>query len=111
MRRIITACLIRCNALNQNLHEAADGNEALSVLQNTPIDCVIADWNMPNCDGLELLAKMRKMDNCRQIPFVMLTTENGKNDVTAAIRAGVSAYIVKPLSSEFLANKLNEVLS
>jgi len=111
MRRVVRSCLNRYGASDQNIAEAGDGLEALTILQAKAIDCVLADWNMPNCDGLQLLTKMRQIDRYKHTPFLIFTTESTKEDILTALRAGVNAYMAKPITPELVAKKLNEVFS
>ncbi|AHI06282.1 chemotaxis resonse regulator CheY [Bdellovibrio bacteriovorus W] len=94
-----------------NLYEAADGQEGLKVLiennqTDRQIQLVISDWNMPNMKGLELLKQVRATAEWAQLPFVLLTSESERDQVTEAVLAGVSQYIVKPFSAKILEEKL-----
>jgi response regulator RpfG family c-di-GMP phosphodiesterase len=79
---------------------AADGAEALGVLQREPVDAVIADLNMPGISGLELLAQVRRF--YPQRVFLMAT---GVDDVRVgmqAMREGADDYLVKPLEADLI---------
>lgn len=94
--------------------EAADGEQALNLLiqYNTPssaIELVISDWNMPKMTGLELLKQVRASDEWANLPFVLLTSESERDQVTEAILAGVSQYIVKPFAAKAFEEKLKGV--
>ena len=110
MRRIVKNCLLSYGVSDANIVEAGDGLEAMTVLAMTKVDCVIADWNMPNCDGLEFLKKMRALVGHDHTPFIMVTTESSRESVLEAIRGGISAYLVKPIKPELLKRRLDEVL-
>lgn len=88
--------------------EAADGNIAWNVLQETnpPIGLIISDWNMPNTTGLELLKKVRADDRFKSVPFLMVTAESEKHQIMGALQAGVTNYVVKPFTAELLREKL-----
>ncbi|MEN0057458.1 MAG: response regulator [Bdellovibrio sp.] len=91
--------------------EAEDGVQGLKLLQQnvhegTPVQLVISDWNMPNMKGLELLKHIRSTVEWAQLPFVLLTSESEREQVTEAVLAGVSQYIVKPFSSQLFEDKL-----
>ncbi|WP_413574937.1 response regulator [Bdellovibrio sp. HCB290] len=95
----------------RNLQEAGDGEEGLKVLMqsNTPgssIQLVISDWNMPKMKGLELLKHVRATAEWQNLPFVLLTSESERDQVTEAVLAGVSQYIVKPFSAKIFEDKL-----
>lgn len=96
------------------LFEAQDGEEGLSVLQKMlsdgePIQLVISDWNMPKLKGLELLKKVRATSEFKDLPFVLLTSEAEREQVTEAVLSGVSQYIVKPFSAKIFEDKLKTV--
>lgn len=94
--------------------EAADGEEGLKILihQNSsgqPIQLVISDWNMPKMKGLELLKQVRATSEWQSLPFVLLTSEAEREQVTEAVLAGASQYIVKPFAAKVFEEKLKTV--
>ncbi len=98
----------------KNITEANDGLEALQKLaqafeSGNPIDIVISDWNMPKMTGLEFLKTVRSHKEFSQIPFILLTSETEKDQVTEAILSGVSQYVVKPFSGKAFEEKLKLV--
>lgn len=100
----------------RDLVEAADGETALEIVINqdiagTPIQLVISDWNMPKMTGLEFLKQIRASDKFAQLPFVLLTSESERDQVTEAIMSGVSQYIVKPFNAKSFEEKLRTVWS
>ena len=94
----------------ENIVEAEDGVAALKVLQSQKVDFVISDWNMPNMSGLELLKAVRGADDLKELPFLMVTAEALKDNVVAAVKAGVSNYIVKPFTAEVLNEKIEKIV-
>ena len=95
----------------KNLQEAEDGEQGLQVLMksNSPgssIQLVISDWNMPKMKGLDLLKQVRATAEWANLPFVLLTSESERDQVTEAVLAGVSQYIVKPFSAKIFEDKL-----
>lgn len=98
----------------KNIQEAADGEEGLKVLvqgnsNGSPIQLVISDWNMPKMKGLELLKQVRGVAEWQNLPFVLLTSESEREQVTEAVLAGVSQYIVKPFAAKVFEEKLKTV--
>jgi two-component system chemotaxis response regulator CheY len=94
--------------------EAADGEQAMQVLisnsqAGTPIQLVISDWNMPKMTGLEFLKQVRASTDWSNLPFVLLTSESERDQVTEAILAGVSQYVVKPFAAKIFEEKLKGV--
>jgi two-component system chemotaxis response regulator CheY len=107
MRKIIIRSL---NAVGQqDVVEAADGNDAVTRFEQEPIDFVLTDWNMPGKSGLEVIQHIRTKNT--SVPIIMITTEAEKQRVLEAIKAGVTDYLVKPFTSEALREKLDKHMS
>jgi len=79
------------------------------MLQKSPPDLIISDWNMVPVTGLDLLKKVRSDAKLKHIPFIMVTAESKTENVIAAKQAGVSNYIVKPFNAETLRAKIASV--
>jgi len=95
----------------QNIDEADDGPSALTKLQQNPdIGLVLTDWNMPGMNGLELLKEIRASETTKNLPVIMVTAEALQENIVAAVKAGVSNYIVKPFDAATLGDKINKVL-
>lgn len=91
--------------------EAEDGEQAMNMLikhdaTNDKVKFVIADWKMPKMSGLEFLKQVRATDQWVNLPFVLLTSEAERDQVTEAILAGVSQYVVKPFAAKGFEEKL-----
>ena len=89
---------------------AESANIAMELLENEKVDLIICDWNMPQMTGLEFLKKVRSIPSLRKIPFLMLTAEAYRENVSAAIAAGVTDYIAKPFTPDVLAEKVEKTL-
>lgn len=109
MRQIIKKILRQAGY--HDILEADDGTTALPKLKTNKIDFVIADWNMPNMTGLDLLKAMRSDEALRDIPFLMVTAEANKDNIIEAVQSGVSNYIVKPFTPETLKEKIEQIFS
>ncbi len=94
----------------ENVHEAADGREALKKMRKTRYGLVISDWNMAPMTGIELLLEVRADEILKPTPFIMVTAESKTENVIAAKQAGVNNYIVKPFNAETLKAKITSVL-
>lgn len=97
----------------KNLFEAADGEQALNLLIThessiAKIQMVISDWNMPKMTGLEFLKQVRATDQWKNLPFILLTSETERDQVTEAIMSGVSQYIVKPFNAKGFEEKFRQ---
>ena len=82
--------------------EAKDGAEAIEVIKKHQPDIVFMDIRMPNMDGIES-AKQVSMSVSRRIPIIMLTAYSQPELYEEASRAGVFAYLTKPLRKADLA--------
>jgi two-component system, chemotaxis family, chemotaxis protein CheY len=94
----------------QHIDEAHNGNEAITALKGAYYHSVICDWMMPEGSGLELLKRMRSDPALRAIPFVMVTGKATKENVLEAIKNGITAYVVKPITQEALRAALKKSL-
>lgn len=108
MRRIVKGILKQLGF--GNIIEAEDGAAALSELKREKFGLIVSDWNMPNMTGLDLLKAVRGDGELKGIPFIMVTAEGQKENVIAAVKAGVSNYVVKPFTPETFGEKLQKVL-
>ena len=93
----------------ENVHDAADGQEALKRFETCRYDLVISDWNMEPMTGFELLKAVRANPETAGTKFIMITAESATENVIAAKRAGVDNYIIKPFTTEVLRGKLEAV--
>lgn len=108
MRKVIRNLLKQVGY--ENIVEAEDGVTALRVLKSQKVDLIVSDWNMPNMTGLELLKAVRSDEDLKPTPFLMVTAEALQDNVIAAVKAGVSNYIVKPFTAEVLNDKIKKIL-
>jgi len=97
-----------------DIQSAADGKEALSkikgVMNNDKMYKVIfLDWNMPEMDGLEFLKICRGDLHLNEIAIVMLTAVSDQKSVVTALSNGATAYITKPVSSETVLKRLDQI--
>ncbi|MCX5858091.1 MAG: response regulator [Deltaproteobacteria bacterium] len=108
MRKVIRNLLKQVGY--ENIVEAEDGVIALRTLKSQKIDLIVSDWNMPNMTGLELLKAVRADEDLKPTPFLMVTAEALQDNVIAAVKAGVSNYIVKPFTAETLNDKIMKII-
>jgi len=83
--------------------EAADGKQGVSAVADNPqIAIVISDVNMPNMNGLEMVAEIKKSPTNKGLPIIMLTTEGQPALIKQAKEAGAVGWIVKPFNASQL---------
>ncbi|MCK5385559.1 MAG: chemotaxis response regulator CheY [Gammaproteobacteria bacterium] len=111
MRRIIKN-LLRDLGFN-NTDEADDGLTALPMLKTGKYDLLVTDWNMPGMQGIDLLKAVRadSDDTLKNIPVLMVTAEQKKEQIVEAAQAGVNGYIVKPFTALILKEKLEKIFA
>jgi two-component system chemotaxis response regulator CheY len=100
MRKIVRRTLGQAGINADNILEAGDGSEALSMVSNHSVDLILCDINMPNMNGLEFLDKLVNLEPAKSIPVVMITTEGCENVVETAKTKGAKGFIKKPFTSE-----------
>ena len=88
---------------------AVDGQEALEVLQKEAVDLVLLDVNMPDMDGLEVLEKVKELDE--GIDVIMVSALNLARKAADAIKSGAYDYITKPYEPEDILSTVNRVIS
>lgn len=106
MRKIIGRSLRQAGIDFDNIFEAADGLEALAVLEKEHVDIVLSDINMPNMDGIAFLREKANRPAIKNIPVLMISTETGDDIIGEAKSLGACGAIKKP----FTPDKVNEVL-
>lgn len=82
--------------------EAADGNEAVSVLSERQVDVVLSDLWMPGMDGLELLRTIRGDERLRFLPVVIVTTDGDQARHAELRTSGATGVVSKPVQPDDL---------
>jgi len=108
MRRIIVNALQRIGYTDAV--EASNGEEALTRFDES-ITFIITDWNMPVMSGLEFARAIRANAIGHAVPILMVTTRGAREDIVAAVEAGVNNYILKPFTPSVLKEKIDRLLA
>ena len=90
--------------------EAESGFEALRLLPRQSYDLILTDINMPDINGLELVAFVKKNDAYRSIPLLIVSTEGSDRDRDKGLALGADAYLVKPFDPEDLRRIARDLL-
>tara|TARA_R110002072_G_scaffold103710_13_gene227529 strand:+ start:2790 stop:3290 length:501 start_codon:yes stop_codon:yes gene_type:complete len=87
--------------------------QALEILKSQPVDLVITDWKMKPRDGIDLVSSIRSPVSSPSpgLPVIMLTAYDGTDRIRQARRAGVNAFLIKPVTASALASCLRDVLT
>ena len=107
VRAMIRAALV---AEEYRVVEAPGAREALTTLEETPVDLVITDVNMPDIDGLALTRALRARPLSRSMPILVLTTEDGEAMKQRGREAGATGWLVKPFRPDQLRDTVRHVL-
>jgi DNA-binding response OmpR family regulator len=95
---------------NYTIETAADGIDALSVLETFRPDVIVLDIVMPNYNGLEFLKILKNNDDFKSIPVVMLTALSEMRKITECLEMGAVGYITKDSTIEEIVQRLNLLL-
>lgn len=107
MRQMVCFTL---TSVKHTVTEAANGVQALQLAQGGKFDLVIADVNMPEMNGIDLVKALRALPAFKFTPILMLTTESHVEKKQLGKAAGATGWIVKPFNPETLLNVLTKVL-
>jgi len=91
-----------------DVYEASDGIEAFEIYREYQPDIIISDINMPLLNGIDLVKKIRKVDN--EVKIIMLTAYTDTQTLLQAVELKLSSYLVKPVSSKDMHEALHKVM-
>jgi len=111
MRKMVERALRMADVEIEQAYEAANGQEALNILNTSAVDLILCDINMPEMDGLEFLKRRTAEGNALGVPVVMITSESGEADVLQAISLGASGYIRKPFTPRQVREQILPVIA
>jgi DNA-binding response OmpR family regulator len=89
------------------VHTASDGEAALDVFREVPIDLVITDLQMPNMDGYTLCAHLRTSS---QVPIIILSSSSEPDEMMLGFSAGANEYLTKPFQFGELVARMQRLL-
>lgn len=92
------------------VREAGGGRQALQILAAEAVHLILADLNMPEMDGIELIRRVRALAAYRFTPILMLTTESQADKKSQGKAAGATGWIVKPFTPEGLVSVVQRIL-
>jgi two-component system response regulator ResD len=87
--------------------EAADGEAAVSMMKNDPVDLILMDIMMPVCDGITALRRIREFSD---VPVILLTAKGEEYDKVFGFDLGADDYVVKPFSPREVMSRVKAVL-
>jgi two-component system chemotaxis response regulator CheY len=110
IRKILQRVLRQTDLNLGEIHEAGDGTEAVEILKHRTFGLILSDINMPQMDGLQLLARIKEMEHLKNVPVIMITTEGGQGKVMEAVQLGATGYVRKPFTADQIKEKLAGVI-
>lgn len=106
IRRILTVSGVR----TKDVLEAGDGQDALDLMDKSPVDLVLSDINMPRMNGSEMLKRMSATPSMRTIPVIVVSTDATRQRMDTMQQMGAQGYIRKPFQPEALRCEIERVL-
>ncbi|MBQ9135098.1 MAG: response regulator [Lachnospiraceae bacterium] len=91
------------------VHTVSSGAQAIEYVQQTKIDVILLDVAMPIMDGFQTLERLRKLEECINVPVVLVTNLCDRDTVLNSVIMGIDGYLVKPVTKETLQKKVLEV--
>lgn len=110
MRKVVRAMLQAIGI--KHVHEASDGASGLEAVREIQPDLVIVDWEMPMIDGAQFVRLVRSPDDfpVPDVPIIMLSGHGDRWRVVEAARIGAHEYLLKPISTKALHDRIVSVL-
>ncbi len=109
--RAITSAILQSAGI-RNIREVSDGAMALDCLRDHPVDLAIVDFNMFPLDGVEFTRLVRNSPDSANpyLPIIMMTGHSEKIRVTEARDAGVTEFVVKPITAKAVFDRIQAVI-
>lgn len=107
MRELISATLV---PQGFDVRVASDGEDGLAVLATLTPDVIITDINMPRLDGFGVITAVRRSEELKATPILVLTTESAPDLKARARAAGATGWIVKPFAATSLVAAIRRVV-
>lgn len=105
MRGVLSKILVQLGFVTV---QAGNGIEALGVMaqEGDSIQLILADWNMPEMNGLEFVTALRTQSKYDAVRILMVTTETEVDQMILALTAGANEYVMKPFTPSMVEEKL-----
>jgi two-component system chemotaxis response regulator CheY len=111
MRKVVRTLLMSIGV--RTIYEAANGSAGLDLIRSAAPDVVIVDWEMPGIDGADFVRMVRSPDifPFPNVPIIMLTGHGERSRVIESVQVGVNEFLLKPVSSKALQDRMVAVLT
>ncbi|SFV74466.1 Copper-sensing two-component system response regulator CpxR [hydrothermal vent metagenome] len=109
VNRMLLKSMLKKSGIVAEIIEAENGSEAIDVLKSRDdIDIVLLDIIMPIMNGIEMLQVAREDSNLRQVPIIMLTTDETRK--AEALDHGANDFLMKPIRKDELVEKMKNLI-
>ena len=104
--------MLRYNLEKEGLKvfSTGDGDEAVSMVKTHRPDVIVLDWMLPGMSGVDICATLRKQEETKAVPIIMLSARGEESDRIRGLDAGADDYMVKPFSPSELIARIKAVL-
>ncbi len=104
--------LLRYNLESEGFRvgEAANGEEALVLVQEERPDLILLDWMLPMLSGIEVCRQLRRRPQTADVPIIMLTARGEEGDKIRGLECGADDYVTKPFSPSELIARVRAVM-
>jgi two-component system, chemotaxis family, chemotaxis protein CheY len=111
MRKVVRTLLMSIGV--RTIYEAPDGAAGLEAIRTLAPDMVILDWEMPGLDGPGFVRMLRSPETFPfpDLPIIMLTGHSERSRVIEAVKIGVNEFLLKPVSSKALQDRMTSILT
>lgn len=92
------------------VYYTGDGDEAVGLVKAHHPDVIVLDWMLPGMSGIDICAELRRQEETKTVPIIMLSARGEENDRIRGLDAGADDYMVKPFSPSELIARIRAVL-
>lgn len=110
IRSVLERALLMTKIPIDTILQAANGMEALTLLEEHWVDIVLSDIHMPIMNGLQLVDKMQNSAELKNIPIVIVSTEGSSTRIHDLQEKGIKGYLRKPFTPERIRDTILTVL-
>jgi len=110
MRTVLKRSLSAAGYGGARILEAANGREALEMMETGWVDLIMTDYNMPEMNGLSFLKEVKTRALFKDIPVVVISTEGNESKIKEFMDTGASGYITKPFTPEALRDLIVSII-
>ncbi|MEJ2140978.1 MAG: phosphate regulon transcriptional regulator PhoB [Gammaproteobacteria bacterium] len=90
--------------------EASDAHKAENLITESSADLLLLDWMMPGLNGVDFARKLRRNEETRNLPIIMLTAKTEEEDLIRGLESGADDYVTKPFSPKALIARIHALL-